>query len=175
MTAGRGLLLLLAWTAALPSALAATTAAATADPRRSELETLEGTVVALEEVAGESDLPVLVADLDRGDGREPARVLLAPRTVLEEIELEVEVGDRIKVRIFADEGTPLRVHRLRNETRGTMARLRTLSRVPLWSSTGAWQGGEPHGPRGPGPHGPAPVERAGPPGGGARAGGPPGR
>lgn len=170
MTAGRGLLLLLAFTAAVPSA-----SAATADPRRSELETLEGTVLALEEVAGESDLPVLVAHLDRGDGREPARVLLAPRAVLEEIELEVEVGDRIKVRVFADEGTPFRVHRLRNETRGTMAKLRTLSRVPLWSSTGAWQGGGPHGPRGLGPHGQPPVERGRPPGGGAGPGGPPGR
>jgi len=117
---------------------------------RSALRTVEGVVTALAERPGESDLPVVLAELELADGERVA-TLLAPRAVLEEIGFEVEVGDRLRVRIFADDESPARAQKVLNATRDSMIRLRTLRHDPLWSASGHWQGGAPHGaPRGPG-------------------------
>jgi hypothetical protein len=123
-------------------------------PERAELETLEGTVTALTEAPGEGGLAVVAADLDAGEGREPVRVLLAPAEVLDEIDFKVEVGDRLRVRIFADEDSPARAHRVLNLSGNRIVRLRTLRQIPLWSSTGVWQGGDARRGPGYGPGGP---------------------
>jgi len=124
------------------------------DGGRSALRTVEGVVTALAERPGESDLPVVLAELEIGEG-ERVSTLLAPRGVLEEIGFEVEVGDRLRVRIFADDEPPARAQKILNSTRGSMIRLRTLRHDPLWNASGRWQGGAPHG----GPHGPGGGQR----------------
>lgn len=129
-----------------------------------KLTTIEGEVLGIAELPGESDLPLVVVALGREGETEPLELLLAPKGVLEEIGFEVEVGDRLKVRIFADGRSPAHAQRVMNVTRDTLVRLRTLRHTPLWSGTGAWQGGgardrpgvgpggRPEG--GPGGHGP---------------------
>ncbi len=156
------------WMALAGSAAGAVAQEPAARPTAS-LDTLEGTVTALIELPGESDLAVLAVDLDLGDGQAPRRVLLAPRETLEEIGFEVEVGDRLRVRVFAEAESPARAQRVLNASRGALVRLRTLRHVPLWSSTGSWQGGDPRG----GPHrqGAAPRRE----GAGNGSGGPGGR
>jgi len=133
------------------------------------LRTVEGEVVALHELPGEGELTVVAADLALpGEGGE-LRVLLAPRGVLEEIDFPIEVGDRIRVRIFAEgDGPEAFAQRVLNASRGALVRLRTLRREPLWNASGVWRGGDPsRGPgRGAGGH-------RGPPGGADSPAGPP--
>lgn len=132
------------------------------------LRTVEGTVTALAELPGEGELPVVAIDLALGEGEEPQRVLLAPRGVLEEIDFPIEVGDQVRVRIFAADDAPAYAQRVLNTTRGSLVRLRTLRQEPLWNAAGAWRGGNPSGGPGWGPGG-----RRGHAGGGDPPGGPP--
>jgi len=151
----------LAWIAQ-PSALAAAEGA---------LSTIEGEVTAVAERPGEGELAVVAVALRREEGAEPQEVLLAPHEALEEIGFAVEVGDHLKVRVFADTGPPARAQRVLNLTRSSMVRLRTLDRTPLWSGAGSWQGGSVRGrpDLGPGAHpGNGPGGPPGAPGGGPR-------
>lgn len=134
------------------------------------LDTFEGEVTALVEQPGESGLALVAVDLDLGDGEAPRRILLAPRATLDEIGFEVEVGDRLKVRVFAESDPPVRAQRVLNASRSSLVRLRTLRQVPLWSSTGAWQGGGPRGGPGSGPRSPR-AGAGGRPGGSGGNGG----
>jgi hypothetical protein len=158
---------------ALILALAASAAALASADRghgeRAELETIEGAITAVAEATAEGGLAVVAVDLDTGGERAPVRVLLAPRGVLEEIEFGVEVGDRLRVRLFAGGPEPALAQRVLNLTRDRLVRLRTLRRIPLWNSAGVWQGGDSRRRPGYGPGGP-PEDRGRP----ARGGGGPG-
>ncbi|MCB9378663.1 MAG: hypothetical protein H6511_07845 [Holophagales bacterium] len=146
-------------------------AAAEEPPARptASLRTVEGEVVALHELPGEGELPVVAVDLAVAGEGEALRVLLAPRGVLEEIDFPIETGDRIRVRIFADrDGTAYFAQRVLNETRSALVRLRTLRQEPLWNASGSWRGGDPS--RGPGR---GPGGRRGPQGGAEGPAGPP--
>jgi len=133
------------------------------------LRTVEGEVSALSELPGEGELAVLAVDLEIAEGNAPLRILLAPREVLEEIDFPIEVGDRVRVRIFASEEAPAFAQRILNTTRGSLVRLRTLRQEPLWNADGAWRGGNPSGGPGWGPGG-----RHGHGGNREPSGGPPG-
>jgi hypothetical protein len=110
--------------------------------RLTSLRTIEGRVLSLSSTPAEGDLEVVTAtlEIDEADlGK--LEVLLAPKRVLEEIAFDVAAGDRIRAGVFvADEG-PLKVHKAMNLTRGTMVRFRSLRELPLWNTTGAWDGG----------------------------------
>jgi hypothetical protein len=109
---------------------------------RSSLITVEGTVLTVESAPGEGNLEVLTVTLapKNSEGQE-LDLLLAPRATLEEVDFQVEKGDRLQARIFPTDEGPAKVHKVRNLTRHTMLRLRTLHRIPLWDGVGAWQGG----------------------------------
>jgi hypothetical protein len=126
-----------------------------------KLTTVEGEVLEIRELPGEGDVSLVAVALRRDGEQEPLTVLLAPRPALEEIGFVVEVGDRLKVRIFADDGSPARAQRVLNASRGSLARLRTLRHTPLWSASGSWRG-------------PGTRDRPGPGPGGRPEGGPPG-
>lgn len=133
------------------------------------LSTIEGDVTAIAERLGEGELTLVAIALRREEDAEPIEILLAPRGALEEIGFTVEVGDHLKVRVFADADAPAHAQRVLNVTRGSMVRLRTLDRTPLWSGTGTWQGGSVRGRPGlgPGAHpGNGPGGPSGSPGGG---------
>ncbi len=109
---------------------------------RSSLITVEGTVVTVASAPGEGDLEVLSVTLaPKGAEGKELNLLLAPKATLDEVDFQVEQGDRIQARIFPAEEGPAKVHKVRNLTRHTMLRLRTLHRIPLWDGVGAWQGG----------------------------------
>lgn len=165
---GRRLALTLALAALAPSLHGADAGEPRVQPTTS-LRTVEGTVTALTELPGEGELAVVAADLAVDKGGEPLRVLLAPRGVLEEIDFPIEVGDQVRVRIFAADDAPAYAQRVLNTTRGSLVRLRTLRREPLWNAAGVWRGGDPSGGPGWGPGG-----RRGHAGGGDPPGGPPG-
>lgn len=118
------------------------------DDLRSSLITVEGTVLGVTSAPAEGDLEVLEVTLSPGEpgGKEQA-LLLAPRATLEEIDFQVELGDEIQARIFPSDQGPAKVHKIRNLTRHTMLRLRTLHRIPLWDGAGTWQGGPGRGSR----------------------------
>jgi hypothetical protein len=103
----------------------------------------EGQVISVAEKPGEGALTIvtvqLVAASDDSQGWE---LLLAPRSALADIGFEVEVGDRLKARIFPSEEGPAKVHKVLNLTRRKMVRLRSLFQIPLWDGSGAWQGGQ---------------------------------
>jgi hypothetical protein len=110
------------------------------------LVTLEGTVAELREGEGEGGLSLrgLVLVPSDGDGGAAVeQVLLAPDGALAEAGFEVEVGDRVRLRVFvtADSRTAYAQKAL-NQTRGLIIRLRTLRREPLWDAAGRWQGAE---------------------------------
>jgi len=109
---------------------------------RSSLLTVEGTVDALETRVMDDGGEITSVHLrvDGPDGRE-LDVLLAPAGALRETGFEVEPGDRMRAKIFLAEGPEVEAHKVMNLSRGTMVRLRTLRRVPLWDSEGRWQGG----------------------------------
>ncbi len=130
------------------------------------LSILEGRVTAVGEAPGEGGLTVVSVDLANAEGT--ATVLLAPASALEEAGFDVVVGDLLKLRVFAAEGDrPLRAHKVFNQTRSAMLRLRTLHEDPLWNDAGRWQGGRGGRGAGAGPHGKGP----GGPGGRAPGGG----
>jgi hypothetical protein len=112
------------------------------DEIRSTLVTVEGTVIGVGSAQGEGGLEVLSVTLSPKDseGKE-LNLLLAPKTTLDEVEFHVEEGDRVQARVFPSEDGPAKVHKVRNLTRHTMLRLRTLHRIPLWDGVGTWQGG----------------------------------
>lgn len=123
--------------ASLAVASARWAAADQAEPR--VLRTLEGTVVALGESQAEGGLTVLSLRVDADD---PAgEILLAPEQILLEVGFEVQVGDRIKARVFAERDSQrLLAQRVMNLSRKQILRLRTLQREPLWDRAGTWQG-----------------------------------
>lgn len=131
------------------------TGATSKDDLRSSLVTVEGTVVTVASAPAEGDLEVLEVILSPSEpgGKEQA-LLLAPRATLEEVDFQVEQGDKLQARIFPSDQGPAKVHKIRNLTRHTMLRLRTLHRIPLWDGVGTWQGGPgrgaQHGHGGPG-------------------------
>lgn len=110
--------------------------------RRSSLATFEGVVRSIESVPSDQGAGTDVAwiTIDHPEPRDLA-VKLAPHGTLEQIEFDVQVGDRLKVRVFLSDEQPVLAHRVQNLTRGTMVRLRTLTRIPLWDGRGQWQGG----------------------------------
>lgn len=123
-------------------AAALLTGAASKDDLRSSLITVEGTVLGVTSAPAEGDLEVLEVILSPTEpgGKEQA-LLLAPRATLEEVDFQVEQGDEIQAQIFSSDRGPAKVHKIRNLTRHTMVRLRTLHRIPLWDGVGTWQGG----------------------------------
>ena len=106
------------------------------------MRTIEGQVVSVGHFQAESGLEVLVANLEVHGGPEDGmQVLLAPESVCSQIGFQVEEGDRLRARIFVSNDGPSSVQKVQNFTRGTMVRLRTLHRTPLWNTAGSWQGG----------------------------------
>lgn len=104
---------------------------------------VEGLVTSVAERPGEGALAIVTVRLAApADGSRRWELLLAPRTALAEIGFEVEVGDHLKARIFPTAEGPAKVHKVLNLTRRTMVRIRTLSQIPLWDGSGAWQGGQ---------------------------------
>ena len=113
-----------------------------AKSERFAFRTVEGEIVAVGERVGEGDLPVLSIDL-APDGAPDDRltVLLGPADACEDIGLEVEAGDRVRVRVLVgDGGNLVKAQRILNLSRSVMVRLRTMHDVPLWDAGGAWQG-----------------------------------
>ena len=102
---------------------------------------VEGRVISVAERPGEGALAVVTVLLWPAEDSQGRELLLAPRPALAEIGFEVEVGDQLKARIFPVATGPAKVHKVLNLTRRKMVRLRTLSRIPLWDGSGAWQGG----------------------------------
>lgn len=125
------------------------------------LRTIEGRVLGLREHRGESELVVVTATLvTEGTESEGLQVLLAPASALAEAGFEVAEGDLLRLRIFVSAEGPARAQKVRNLSRQTMIRLRTLHQVPAWDAAGHWQGD--HGPMRPG-HGGGQPGRRGPP------------
>ena len=106
------------------------------------MRTIEGRVLAVARHQGEGGVEVLMAKLAVPGGPESGtQILLAPESVCEQIGFQIEEGDRLRARIFVSADGPSRVQKVQNFTQGTMVRMRTLHTTPLWSATGAWQGG----------------------------------
>jgi len=111
-------------------------------PDKVSLRTIEGEIVSVGRFEGEGQLELVLAELrPQGGEQETVQVLLAPESVCDDIGFQVEAGDRVRVRIFADDEGPARAQKAMNLSQGTMVRLRTLHRTPLWSASGDWQGG----------------------------------
>lgn len=104
------------------------------------MRTVEGEVVSTSHSQAEGDLEVVSVRLRSSTGPE-TEILLAPEAVCDQIGLQVEPGDHLKARVFVSEEGPAIVQKIQNFTRGTMVRLRTLHRTPLWTSVGEWRGG----------------------------------
>jgi hypothetical protein len=101
-----------------------------------------GQVISIAETPGEGGLAVVTVRVSSSaDASRVWELLLAPRSALSEIDFEVEEGDQLKARIFPAGEGPAKVHKVLNLTRRKMVRIRTLSQIPLWDGTGAWQGG----------------------------------
>ena len=109
---------------------------------RASLMTVEGIVRAVETLpaATGADVTAVRITVDKPEPRE-ITVLLAPANVLRQTGFEVELGDRMRARLFLTESAAFEAHKVLNLSRGMMVRLRTLRRVPLWDSNGEWQGG----------------------------------
>ena len=114
--------------------------------REEALREVSGRILRLETVRAEGGLDAQVAWVRLADGSE-ASLLVAPPAVLEQLGLRFAPGDRIRARVFVDGDPPWPVHKIRNVSRGQMARLRTLTHVPLWDGAGHWVGSwsGPHG------------------------------
>jgi hypothetical protein len=132
----------LALAALLPLALGFATARAGEHHGRTLLLTVEGVVDAVETTSVGAGEPLTSVRL-LVDDPEPRQleVLLAPGSALHETGFEVEAGDRLRARIFLSDSDTVEAHKVRNLSRGTMVRLRTLRQVPLWDTAGRWQGG----------------------------------
>jgi hypothetical protein len=107
--------------------------------RGASLRVVEGRIAWIGERTAEGDLPVVAVGL--AGEREFHMLLLAPRTSLEEVGVSMEVGDDVRARIFEPDDLGFsRVQKILNRSSGEMARLRTMSREPLWDGAGRWQG-----------------------------------
>jgi len=111
---------------------------------------LSAVEVATDEAQQEWVVGILTPD---GDGEAAnMRIRFAPPDVLAEQEFALEVGQRVKVRVFSDE-TPYVAQQIRNEKTGRVLRLRSLRAEPLWDSPcrhhgrGAGHGQHRHGQR----------------------------
>jgi hypothetical protein len=117
------------------------------------MRTIEGEVVSISRHKGEGQFEVVMAQVAAsGPEHSLTEILLAPDTVCQQIGFEVHVGDRLRARVFVESAGPARVQKIQNFTSGTMVRMRTLHRIPLWSATGTWQGGPIQNARGPHRH-----------------------
>ena len=128
--------------------------ASSVDPVSAEVavafRNVEGRVVAVALPATDGEPALLRADIEIEGELSVLGLLLAPTTVCDEIGFEVGVGDFLRARVFVEEGEEVRVQKVLSLSRGTMVRFRTMHQIPLWDSTGAWNGGEIR--TGPGPH-----------------------
>ena len=108
----------------------------------SALALVEGTVLEIGTLPGEGGLELLTVRIStqQPDSSE-IDLLLAPQSALEETGFSVQPGDRLKARVFTTDEGPAMVHKIRNMSQGSMVRLRTLRRIPLWDGAGMWQGG----------------------------------
>ena len=115
------------------------------EARRAALTRVEGRVVHVETPGKDADPAKGVVAFIKTEEGEDFGLELAPPATLEEIGFEIEKGDRIRARVFEPDperaDAPRGVQKIQNLSRGTMTRLRTLYRVPLWSNAGRWQGG----------------------------------
>ncbi len=68
-----------------------------------------------------------------GDADARLHVRIAPTGVLDAAEFRLAAGDRVQVRVFADEA-PFAVQQIRSRETGRMLRLRGLHGEPLWAS-----------------------------------------
>jgi hypothetical protein len=115
------------------------------DPR-SSLLMVEGRVVSVIETPGEGGLAIVMVQLAPwSEDPRSWQLLLAPQSALADIGFAVEVGDQLKARVFPTAEGPAKVHKVLNLTRRNMVKMRTLSGIPLWDGSGAWQGGESRG------------------------------
>ncbi|RMF75980.1 MAG: hypothetical protein D6738_02515 [Acidobacteria bacterium] len=131
---------------------AAVPSAHSAAPRREALRRVSGEVVRIETLERDQQPAMRVVVLRGEDGTE-IPMLVGPATALDELGLRFEPGDRVRARVFAGGDPPWPVHKIRNDSRGQMARLRTLTRMPLWDGAGHWVGTwGGRGGMGPGPH-----------------------
>lgn len=106
------------------------------------MRTIEGRVLTVDRHKGEGDLEVILARLEVAGAPEGGMpILLAPESVCNQLGFQIEEGDRLRARVFVSTDGPSRVQKVQNFTQGTMVRMRTLHSTPLWSTTGAWQGG----------------------------------
>jgi len=106
------------------------------------MRTIEGRVLAVDRYQGEGGVEVVLAKIDVPGGPENGtQILLAPKSVCDQIGFRVAEGDRLRARVFVSVDGPSRVQKVQNFTQGTMVRMRTLHSTPLWSAAGAWQGG----------------------------------
>jgi len=122
--------------------LALVTAVVPAEEGDTLLLTVEGVVDSVETASGGPGEAVTAIRLRADDPQpRPMRILLAPESALRETGFEVEAGDRLRARVFLSGGDTFEAHKVRNLSRGTMVRLRTLRRIPLWDADGRWQGG----------------------------------
>ena len=107
--------------------------------RTSALRTIEGQIVEIGQAEAEGGLPVTILRIEDRSG--VSEVLLAPPASLEEMGFEAIVGDRVRAKVFVDEGSQRSyAQKVLNRDRGLMVRLRTLNRLPLWDARGSWQG-----------------------------------
>lgn len=114
---------------------------------KSALLTVEGRVASVETHLGEGDLELVEVRLSLdGDPDRIVGILLGPQSAMAEIGFSVEEGDRLRAKIFRDDEEPAKAHKALNLSRDSMVRFRTLRRVPLWDSSGVWQGGPGRGP-----------------------------
>ena len=111
---------------------------------------VSGTVVRVETVE-RGEQPAMRVVVLRGKDGTDWRLLVGPVPALDEVGLRLEPGDRVRARVFVGGDPPWPVHKIRNVSRGQMARLRTLTHVPLWDGAGHWVGWS--GPHGGGHHG----------------------
>lgn len=108
---------------------------------RASLAKVEGVVISVETFSGDGgDLTVARIRVGESEPRELS-IALAPEETLSQIGFDVQVGDRLRARIFLSDEDPVLAHKVLNLTRGTMVRFRTLTRIPLWNGRGQWQGG----------------------------------
>lgn len=101
---------------------------------------LEGKVLKVARGVAEAGVEVVQVVLKAKSGE--FQLALGPPAVLEALGFSVQEGDRLRVRAF--EGAPgavLLVQKVMNLEKGSILRLRTMNKDPLWDAAGSWQGG----------------------------------
>jgi hypothetical protein len=114
---------------------------ATEPERCSSLLTVEGEVLDLGHQPGEGSIDLITVTLAGSEGVDPVALLLAPEGALEELGFDIVVGDRLQAKVFPTAEGPAKVHKVKNLSKDTLLRLRTLHQIPLWDGDGVWQGG----------------------------------